>query len=147
MRSLSRLLAPERIAWLAGESRNEILRELAEVHCRLDPVVPLDQVLGALIEREELGSTAIGLGLALPHARIEKLRAFSLVLGVHPSGVDFVAFDDHPVRIFSLILGPSSEDDLYVRILGRTSRFLRDNRDAILAAATPDAIYALTLQY
>ena len=75
MRSLSRLLAPERVVWLAGESRNEILRELAEVHCRIDPTVPLDQVLAALVEREELGSTAIGLGLALPHARIDKLRS------------------------------------------------------------------------
>jgi mannitol/fructose-specific phosphotransferase system IIA component (Ntr-type) len=117
------------------------------VHCRLDESITLDEALKALIDREELGSTAIGLGLALPHARIEKIREFSLVLGLHPTGVDFAAFDDEPVRVFTLILGPASEDDMYVRILSRTSRFLRDNRDAILEAKTPDDIYQRTLEY
>ena len=147
MRSLSRLLSPDRVIWLSSSTRNDILRELSEVHCRLDQTITLDEAIKALVDREELGSTAIGLGLALPHARIDKLREFSLVLGLHPTGVDFAAFDDQLVRIFTLILGPSSADDMYVRILSRTSRFLRDNRDAILEAQTPEEIYGLTLQY
>ena len=147
MRSLSRLLSTERIVKLSQPSRNAVLRELAEVHCRFDETVPLEKVLQALIEREELGSTAIGSGLALPHARLSKLKNFSLVLGVHPRGVDFSAFDGEPVRILTLILGPSSEDDLYVHILGRTSRFLRDKHAEILAAQTPEEIYQLTLEY
>ncbi len=147
MRSLSRLLSPERIVRLSGSTREEVLRELAEVHCRFDQTLPLETCLKALREREELGSTAIGCGLAIPHARLPKLRAFSLVLGIHPEGVDFDAFDGEPVRIFAMLLGPDSEDDLYVHLLGRTSRFLRDNREKVLSASRPEEIYELTLNY
>ena len=147
MRALSRLLTPERIVWLSSRTRNEILRELAETHCRHDDAVTVDQALEALIEREELGSTAIGEGLALPHARIDKLRTFSLVMGIHPDGVEFAAFDTTPVRIFTLILGPASDDDQYVRILARTSKFLRVSQQAILEAKTPEDIHAMTLEH
>ena len=147
MRSLSRLLAPDRIIRLSGRTRDQILSELADAHSRHDETIPKEEVLKALVEREELGSTAIGTGLALPHARIQKLRDFSMVLGIHPKGVDFGAFDNNPVRSFVLIVGPASENDLFVQILARTSRFLRDKRKDLLSASTPEDIYGMTLEY
>ena len=147
MRSLSRLLAPERIIWISGRTRKKILEELSEIVERDNDSLSKDETVKALLEREELNSTAIGLGLALPHARIEKIRDFTVVLGIHPQGVDFNAFDNQLVHVFALIIGPSSEDDLYVQILSRITRFLRDKKEAILAAKATEDIYEMTLDY
>ena len=129
MRSLSRLLAPERIIWISGRTREEILSELAEIYEKDNGTVTKEEALKALLEREELNSTAIGLGLAVPHARIDKIRNFTIVLGIHHEGIDFDAFDDMPVHLFALIIGPASENDLYVQILARATRFLRDKKE------------------
>ena len=70
------------------------------------------------------------------------------VLGIHPAGVDFAAFDKRPVHIFLIILGPAGADDSYVQILARASRFLRDKHEEIIASASePQAVYDLTLEY
>lgn len=147
MRSLSRLLSPERIVWLSSRDRDAILTELARLHTSLDDTIPFDETLRALVERERLNSTGIGQGLALPHARIQKARNFSVVLGLHGEGIDFDSFDGLPVRLFFLIIGPTTENDMYVQILARASRFLRSKADAILAAKTPDEVYAMTLEF
>ena len=77
MRSLSRLLSPERIVWLSSRDRDAILTELARVHTSLDDTVPFDETLRALVEREQLNSTGIGQGLALPHARIQNCLLYT----------------------------------------------------------------------
>lgn len=147
MRSLSRLLAPERMVWLSGGCRDGVLKELADVHALMGAPLTSDEILKALIEREELNSTGIGNGLALPHARLDRVEHFSLALGLHAAGVDFAAFDGAPVRLLLTIIGPSDTTDLYVQILARASRFLRDRGDRILSAASAQEIYDLTLEY
>lgn len=147
MRSLSRLLSPERIVWLSSRDRDAILTELAHVHTSLDDTIPFDETLRALVEREQLNSTGIGQGLALPHARIQKARNFSVILGLHKEGVDFDSFDGEPVHLFLLIIGPTTENDMYVQILARASRFLRSKAEDILVAETADEIYAMTLEF
>jgi mannitol/fructose-specific phosphotransferase system IIA component (Ntr-type) len=147
MRSLSRLLSPQRIVRLSGRDRDAVLRELARVHTSLDDAVPLEETLRAIVEREQLNSTGIGQGLALPHARIQKTRNFSVLLGIHPEGVDFDSFDKEPVHIFLLIIGPTSENDMYVQILARASRFLRSKAQDIIANPNPDDVYAMTLEF
>ena len=147
MRSLSRLLSPQRIVRLSGRDRDAVLSELAQVHTSLDDAVPLEETLRAIVEREQLNSTGIGQGLALPHARIQKMRNFSVLLGIHPEGVDFDSFDKEPVHIFLLIIGPTAENDMYVQILARASRFLRSKAQDIIANPNPDDVYAMTLEF
>jgi len=147
MRSLSRLLSPERIVWLSSCDRGEVLSELARLHTSFDTTIALEEVRRALVEREQLNSTGIGQGLALPHARIPKVQDFSVILGLHKGGIDFNSFDGEPVHLFLLIIGPTTANVRYIQILARASRFLRAKAADILAAATADEIYAMTLDF
>lgn len=147
MKSLSRLLSPDRIVWLGESSKNDCLTSLARSLCRSAGITREDDVLQAILEREKLLSTGFGLGLAIPHAKLRIVRDFVVGLGVHREGVDFESLDKKPVHILVMILGPSQQQDEYLKVLSRVTAFLRDNRDKLLALDSPDSIYQLTLEY
>lgn len=132
---------------LQGSSRDEILRELAahvpDLESRPDL---LEELVRALREREELHSTGIGDGVALPHARQplpHLLNQPALVFGRHPTGVAFRAVDGRPVRLFFLLLAPDLT--LHLAMLARISRLLRQVtlREALLVAGTAEGVIEL----
>ncbi|HLU49482.1 MAG TPA: PTS sugar transporter subunit IIA [Planctomycetota bacterium] len=147
MKSLSRLLSPDRIVWLNGSDKTECLESLVRSICQSAEITREDDVLQAILEREKLLSTGFGLGLAIPHAKLKIVRDFVVGLGVHKAGVDFESLDKKPVHILVMILGPSQQQDEYLKVLSRVTAFLRDNRDKLLSLESPDAIYELTLDY
>lgn len=147
MRALSRLLAVERIVWLGGDTREEVLRRLVEALVRTAPSLDEEALYRTVLERESLHSTGIGLGLAIPHARLAGMRDFVVALGIHARGVSFGAFDGKPVRILALVVGPPQDEDAYLRVLSRTSRFLRAERDRILTAPDAEAVHTLALDH
>lgn len=129
---------------LAGRSAPEVLAEL----CR--PVAAqhgLDatRLLQTLLDREKLGSTSVGEGVAIPHGRLAGLPALTAVFGRAPAGVEFRAVDGKPVRLFLALFAPENAAGLYVKVLARVSRLFRSQafRDAILAAPDPAAIHRL----
>jgi PTS system nitrogen regulatory IIA component len=123
---------------LAGRSAPEVLAEL----CR--PVAAqhgLDatRLLQTLLDREKLGSTSVGEGVAIPHGRLAGLPALTAVFGRAAGGVEFRAVDGKPVRLFLALFAPENAAGLYVKVLARVSRLFRSPafREAILSA--PDA--------
>lgn len=129
---------------LGGRSAPEVLAEL----CR--PVATqhgLDatRLLQALLDREKLGSTSVGEGVAIPHGRLAGLPSLTAVLGRAPGGVEFRSVDGKPVRLFLALFAPENAAGLYVKVLARVSRLFRSPafREAILAA--PDAAAMLRL--
>jgi mannitol/fructose-specific phosphotransferase system IIA component (Ntr-type) len=103
-------------------------------------------LLRALIDREQLHSTGIGDGVALPHARNvlpDLLRKPVIVFGRHPKGIAFGAIDGAPAQLFFLLVATSVSQHLF--ILARISRLLRQPnvRQELLKAATPEKIIAL----
>jgi len=147
MKSLSRLLSPERIVWLVDRSKNECLR--AMVHCLANDMEGLDpeEVYQAILEREKLLSTGFGHGLAIPHAKLKGLRDFRVALGVHKTGVAFDSFDEKPVRVLVMILAPEGRQEDYLHILRRVTAFLKDKSERVLALGTSEEIYELTYDY
>jgi mannitol/fructose-specific phosphotransferase system IIA component (Ntr-type) len=132
---------------LSGGSRDEVLRELIaaipELRERADA---RDNLLRALQEREELHSTGIGDGIALPHARTAVSNLVEqpvIVFGRHPQGVPYGAIDAQPVRLFFLLVTTSVTQHL--QILARISRLLRDAalRQNLLQADRPDRVLQL----
>ena len=105
------------------------------------------EVLGAVQEREAGGSTGIGFGVAIPHARSAGVPELSLVCGVSPSPVPFDSIDGEPVRLFFLIVGPQSSAGQHVRVLGRIAKLVRHEhiRQRLFKAATPDEFYNVLL--
>lgn len=84
------------------------------------------EILKFLIQREDMGSTAIGGGIALPHARLECIKDIILCIGIASEGVEFESLDGEPVYIVVLLLSNQKEAGLHLKILALLARILRD---------------------
>jgi fructose-specific phosphotransferase system IIA component len=103
-----------------------------------------DQLLEAIYEREELGSTGIGYGVAVPHIRMDDVTTPVVAFGKSASPVDFDAMDDEPCSLFFLIVGPTQADsqNLYLKVMAKISRLMRNKsiRDELNAAQSADDV-------
>ncbi|MBN2658483.1 MAG: PTS sugar transporter subunit IIA [Spirochaetales bacterium] len=126
---LSRLIDEDSIVLeLKSKDRAGVLDELAEVAFRNKLILDKETLMRKLNEREDLISTAIGNGIAIPHLRKPSAAIISepkIVIGVSPSGVDFKSPDGKPTRLFFLIL--SDSEVVHLRILSRLASILRNN--------------------
>jgi mannitol/fructose-specific phosphotransferase system IIA component (Ntr-type) len=145
---LSDLLAPSTIRLnLRSNNRDDVLRELVSCIPEIANRPDLQQTLvRALEEREQLHSTGIGDGIALPHARnalVDLVEKPVIVLGRHPQGISFGAIDGQPARLFFLLIAPNVTQHL--GMLARISRLLRDTklRQNLLTVETPEKALAL----
>jgi mannitol/fructose-specific phosphotransferase system IIA component (Ntr-type) len=147
MKSLSRLLSPERIVWLDQEKKNDCLQALVDAIAATTAIDRPSDVFHAILERERLLSTGFGLGLAIPHAKLKEIKDFVVAVGIHRKGVSFDSLDDMPVHVLVMILGPESQQEEYLKVLSRVTAFLKDNRERLLSQQGSDAVYKLTLEY
>jgi PTS system nitrogen regulatory IIA component len=145
--TLASLLVPDGVVELAGKNRTEVLREMVGVLARSPDIEDPDALHQAIVERERLVSTGIGFGIAIPHAKIPEVRDFHLAVGTSHSGVIYPSIDDSLVRIVLMIAGPDGEQSRYLKILARVQRFLKNERDRILAAQSPEEIRDLLENY
>jgi PTS system nitrogen regulatory IIA component len=132
---------------LGADSKRQALAAIADL---AGPAFSISagEVLDALLAREAHGSTGVGAGVALPHARLKgllRMRAVFLRLD-HP--VDFGAVDERPVDLLFALFAPEDANTEHLRALARVSRLLRqsDIRRQLRQARTPDALYALLAQ-
>ncbi len=147
MRSLSRLLSPQRILWLEDSDKQACLRAMVENIAVTAEIGETENVFQAILERERLLSTGFGLGLAIPHAKLSSIGEFVVALGIHKSGVDFDSLDEKSVHVLVMILGPDSRQEEYLKVLSRVTAFLKDNREHLLTLDSAERIYDLTLDY
>lgn len=128
---------------LAPTNKKGVLKELIAPINNKFPALDPEQVLDVLMERESLGTTGIGDGIAIPHGKIEALEDVILCVGRCPEGVDFEALDFKPCNIFFLVLAPEQVSGLHLRILAHISRLLKDDhfRDSFLQAEDKDGLW------
>ena len=129
---------------LKATSKKQILQELAR---RAAPHVHLPErvIFDSLLERERLGSTGIGRGIAIPHARLADLDAVHGIFVRLIRPVDFDSVDDQPVDLVFLLLAPQDAGADHLKALARVTRLMRN--DGLCAklrgCETDDAVYAL----
>ncbi len=120
-----------------GSSENEgVLKEMVNT-VELDGMVANRTALvDALWERERLGSTAIGYGIAIPHARTDAVRNIVMLFGRSAAGVEFGAMDGKPVHLFFMIASPPAASGEYLKVLARLAGLLKeeDFRKKLMAA-------------
>lgn len=117
---------PERIEpLLKGSTKIEVLRELTSLVSKNCPKTNEDQLFEILWEREMLGSTGIGDGIALPHGKIKSIERIEIYFGRSTKGVPFDSLDNKPVQLFFLLLAPLKSSAQYLRCLAQLSRFLK----------------------
>jgi PTS system nitrogen regulatory IIA component len=106
---------------------------------------PEQEVLGLLLEREQLQSTGIGDGVAIPHSALEHAEGQAGAVLLFPKGIDFDAIDGQPVHIVFGVVGPKRATGEHLRTLARISRLLRDEatRKQLANAESPQFAYKL----
>ena len=142
---LSDLLAPEAIvAAIAVPNKKALFQQLANVAGKLVDVDPRT-VVERLADRERLGTTGFGGGVAIPHGKIEGLERVVGLFARLATPIDFNAIDDLPVDLVFLLLSPPDAGVEHLKALARVSRRLRDRAFVakLRGAGSEDALYAL----
>jgi nitrogen PTS system EIIA component len=124
---------------LASKTLEEALAEMAQDLARAGVVRDPEDLKRRLIERESMGSTGLGGGLAIPHCKLRELSDVVLSIGFSRSGIDFHAADGVPVTLIFLVLSPADAPALHLQALARISRVIRipGVADSLRAASTP----------
>lgn len=138
---LGSLTRPELVfSGLPAIDRSELLRVLSEKIVAQGMVRNAVDLHQKLWEREQLGTTGIGSGIAIPHAKIAGLRQEVVAVGlVEPPGSDFGAADGGPVRLVFLVLSPAEAPARHLQVLAAISRWIKTDRHAERLLALPDA--------
>ena len=109
---------------LKSKGKEEILKELTELLGK--DIKDKKKIVKVLIERENLGSTGIGQGIAVPHGKMNNINKLVAALGISKKGVDFNSLDGEPVYIFFLLVAPKDSAGPHLKALARISRILRN---------------------
>ena len=143
---ISELLNPQAVvADLKAGGKEEALAELTDALLAVAPALRRDEVLQVLQERERLGSTGIGDGVAIPHGKLKGMPELMLAFGRSKGGVDFESMDGQPAHLFFLLLAPEESVGVHLKTLARISKLLKDGevRRQMLEAADAARIYEL----
>lgn len=143
---LSELLAPERVRVpLGSRTKDDLLRELVELAAGERGPAAVDAILQSVREREQVLSTGIGEGVAIPHGKTPLIDSLVLAAGVCAAPVDFDALDGRPVELCFMLIGPESAAGAHVKALSRISRLLRRDtlRDALRRSDSAEAFLAV----
>lgn len=126
-------------------TKEDILKELVDVLAEVKEIGDRKSILKALLERESLGSTGIGQGIAIPHGKTDKVKELVAVLGVSKKGVNFDALDGEAVYIFFLLVAPKETAGPHLKALAQISRLLRDSYfcELMKRCQTPEEVYDL----
>lgn len=132
------------VGQLNAASKKQVLQALAK---KAADITGLEErtIFDVLLERERLGTTGIGNGIAIPHGKLAGLERLHGVFAQLSKPVDFDALDDQPVDLVFLLLAPDSAGADHLKALARVSRLLRDRTicEKLRKAEKPEALYGL----
>jgi len=150
MEKLSALLVPDAIVLnLKAQEKIGVIRELAQLLIERAMITDPEEFYAAILKRENLESTGIGHGVAIPHARTKAVKQLVLAFGRSTTGVDFNSLDGRPCFDIFLIASPEEKKSEYIATLARLSKFLR--RDEVRAdlakAQTGEEVLGIVRRY
>jgi PTS system nitrogen regulatory IIA component len=142
---LTELLAPDCVvAKLKVSGKKQALQELAR-RAAAATQLPERQIFDVILERERLGTTGVGGGIAIPHGRLPKIDRIYGLFARLEQPIDFEAVDDQPVDLLFLLLAPETAGADHLKALARVSRLLRDKQvvEKLRGTESREALYAL----
>ena len=144
---ISDLLRPDSVITLKVSSKKQVLQEIAKVAARATELSER-KIFDTLLERERLGTTGVGNGIAIPHGKLSELSALHGVFARLEKPVDFEAIDGHPVDLVFLLLAPDQAGADHLKALARVSRLLRNtnNCEKLRGAINTDGLFMLLTQ-
>ena len=133
---------------LQATNKKEVLEELCDMLVTLYPDLDRDEMVGILLDRERLGSTGVGDGVAMPHGKMQDLEGLIACFGRSLNGVEFEAVDQKPVHLFFLLFAPEKSAGDHLKALAKISRILKRPalREELLTVTSKEKLYALLAQ-
>ncbi|MBM4278421.1 MAG: PTS sugar transporter subunit IIA [Deltaproteobacteria bacterium] len=130
---------------LSGTDKPSILKELSKVLMEPCGATSSEELIHVLLEREKLGSTGIGEGVAIPHGRLKRLKHFFISFGRSTHGVDFDSIDHKPCHLFFMVMAPENSAVENLNLLGRIARLLKDPsfKKKLMGANTQKEIFEI----
>lgn len=130
---------------MKSKTKEEAIKELLGKLKKNGLIKNEKEIFETVMEREKLGSTGIGQGIAVPHAKSDQIENLVAALGISKTGVDFDSLDGEPVNIIFLVLAPTKSVGLHLKALAKIARLLKDRvfRNALKNAQSPDEIIDL----
>jgi PTS system nitrogen regulatory IIA component len=128
---------------LRAKNKRGVLEELtgALLNCKAN--LDKEALVAVLLERERLGSTGIGDGIAIPHGKVQDLDELVLSFGRSTEGIEFDSMDGRPTHLFFLLIAPENSAGIHLRALAKISRLLKSGhfRQRLLEAETSEALF------
>lgn len=123
-------------AKLKATKKEEVIKELVDLLFKAQPIKDKENLIKTLMDREALGSTGIGQGIGIPHAKSKAVKELTSALGISHAGVNFDSLDGEPTHIFFLLVAPEDAAGPHLKALATISRMLKDKflRDSLMAA-------------
>jgi len=142
---LTDLIGPEDVVVnLRSNCKKTLLNDLAELAGEKTGIASR-KIFETLLERERLGTTGIGNGIAIPHGKLEEIKGIKGIFAVLDKPIDFDAVDEQPIDIVFLLLADDKDGAEHLKMLSRIARLLRSNSfvSDLRNAKTADALYIL----
>jgi nitrogen PTS system EIIA component len=133
---------------LRAKDKKGVLGELADVITSQHPEIDKRMLIKVLVEREHLGSTGIGDGVAIPHGKLNTVEHPIVSFGRSRRGLDFDSMDGQPAYLFFLLLAPESSSGIHLQVLTRIAKMLKKSvfRKELMRAETREDLYQAILQ-
>jgi PTS system nitrogen regulatory IIA component len=126
MKILDILAVDSIIPELKGRTKKLVLEELIDAAKQNKSDIDSDRLMKVLLERERLGSTGIGDGIAIPHGKLKDIGNLVLSFGRSIEGIDFESMDGKPVHLFFLLVAPEACAGIHLRALAKIARLLKN---------------------
>lgn len=138
------LIIPE----LTSKNKKEVLEELVSVIVKQNKLINKEELIEVLLEREQLGSTGIGDGIAIPHGKLKNIGALLASFGKSIDGVDFDSMDGKPTHLFFLLVAPENSAGIHLKALARISRLLKDSsfKQGLMEAKLKDDLFKTIIE-
>lgn len=130
---------------MMATNKNEALAELVDALIRVEKELNGEEVIRVLQERELLGSTGIGHGVAIPHGKLKSINRMIISFGRSQVGIDFESMDDLPANLFFLLLAPDDSAGEHLKTLARICKLMKDLeiRQRVLKATQGEDVYQI----
>ena len=127
---------------LKAKNKREVLEELVEPLVKGGELENKEEMVKVLLEREKLGSTGIGEGIAIPHGKTKTVKKLVAAFGRSVAGIDFDTLDGEPAHLFFLLVAPYDSAGPHLKALARISRLLKDEnfREELMKASSKEAL-------
>jgi len=136
------------ISELKAKNKIGVLEELVDALKRLHPYVDKNALVKVLLERERLGSTGIGDGVAIPHGKFHAITHPVISFGRSSKGLDFESVDGEPAYLFFLLVAPENSASVHLKALAKIAKILKNSsfRKTLMEAQGKKALYQAIIQ-